>query len=114
MKNKLPALLFAGFVFNIISSAYAGSPGGLHIIVTRTAKANPYIDQLESFFDRYDKGRSLQECQNRQLNIEAATFSGQPGSFSATQALAIQSDKERKQLANTGQLWPGCKYRRAG
>lgn len=99
MKKTLPALLFASLIFNFIPSAHAGSPGGLHIIVTSTANAKPYIDQLGSFFERYDKGRSLQECQNRQLNIEAATFNGRQNSFPAEEILAIQGSKERKRLA---------------
>ena len=68
-------------------------------MVAPTVGAAPYVAKLDSFFQRYSKGRTLQECDGAQLNIEQATFSDRKNSFTAEGTLAVQSRKDRKQFA---------------
>jgi hypothetical protein len=49
------------------STVFAGSPGGLQLVVVGTAKAAAQKSAIEAFFQRYDPGTNNADCENTQL-----------------------------------------------
>jgi len=80
-------------------AGFAGSPGGLQIVMVGTPKAAPYAAAVDAFFKRYDVDSSGTDCDDSQLNIDSVYAHADKAGITPAMALGATNDiKQRRSL----------------
>lgn len=86
--------------FGLLSgNAFAGSPGGLQLVILPTESGMPYMPEIARFFERYNPDDGKSDCNDTQLHLGSGVTRTKTKNISSPLALAAISDqKKRKQF----------------
>lgn len=100
--NMFSKMIAVSMLAGWASTAIAGSPDGLQLVMIGTAKAAAQKPALDAFFKRYNPGTTDADCEDTQLNINSVY--AEPGKAGITPELAIAATTDKKQRAALGKL----------
>jgi len=98
--NNLKNIIASCMLSSACGLVFAGSPGGLQILLAGTPRAASHAGALVAFFKRYDPDSNDADCENAQLNIDSVELHVEKTNISPELALdAANNARQRSKLA---------------